>query len=345
MSTSSSRTNIANPSQEPPWGKQLWLLSMLVILLAGFSVFIGSRPIPVQVTIDALLHFNPADSQHLLVHYLRVPRTLLAIVVGVAAGGAGVLMQALTRNPLADPGILGVNAGAMAAIVMAIAGLDMVDVSHYMWFGMAGAAVSGIAVYFLAGGSRMNPVRIVLAGSAVTVVLLALTHIITINSHQEVFEQFRHWTVGALQGRGYPVLIPVSVLVAAGALLALSLASVLNTVVLGQDLGKALGASPVRVWLLASLAIILLAGASTAAVGPISFLGLTAPHLARFFVGSDHHRLLPFSMLIAAVLLLIADIAGRLIGYPGEISVGIMVALIGGPFFVFLVRKWKLSQL
>lgn len=328
---------------------KIWGIVGLLLALLGcacLSVFIGTRFEAPAVTWQALAAFDPSQSEHLLVHYLRVPRTLLAVVVGGALGVAGAMMQALTRNPLADPGILGVNAGATVAIVSAIALFGITDVFGYMWFGLIGATIAGGAVYLLAGLRRgINPVRVVLAGSALSVVLLALTHIITVNSDQEVFNQFRHWAVGSLQGRGYDVLWPVTLLVAFGLALSMALRQALNTVSLGQDLGEALGANPQRVWLLASSVIVVLSGAATSAAGPLSFVGLTAPHLARFLVGPDHRWLLPYSMLIAALLTVVADILGRVIGYPDEISVGIMVALIGGPFFVVLVRKWKIAQL
>lgn len=329
-------------------GKKLGLLVLMLLLLlcAALSIFIGTRFVAPAVTWQALTAFEPTNSEHLLVHYLRVPRTLLAMVVGSALGVAGAMMQALTRNPLADPGILGVNAGATVAIVSAIALFGITDVFGYMWFGLLGALVAGGAVYVLAGLRRgINPVRVVLAGSALSVVLLALTHIITVNSEQEVFDQFRHWAVGSLQGRGYDVLWPVSLLVGLGIAVSFALRQALNTVSLGQELGEALGADPQRIWLLASAVIIVLSGAVTSAAGPLSFVGLTAPHLARFVIGPDHRWLLPYSLLIAALLTLAADILGRVVGYPDEISVGIMVALIGGPFFVVLVRKWKIAQL
>lgn len=335
---------IGNPERLKQWG----ILALVVMLLASacLSVFVGTRFVPPSVTWQALTAFDASNSEHLLVQYLRIPRTLLAMVVGGALGVAGAIMQALTRNPLADPGILGVNAGATLAIVSAIALFGMTDVYSYMWFGLLGASVAGVAVYGLAGLRHgINPVRVVLAGSALSVVLLALTHIVTVNSDQEVFNQFRHWAVGSLQGRGYDVLWPVTLLVAAGVLVAMLLRQALNTVSLGQDLGQALGANPQRIWCFASAAIIVLSGAATSAAGPLSFVGLTAPHLARFLVGPDHRWLLPYSLLIAAWLTVSADILGRLIGYPDEISVGIMVALIGGPFFVVLVRKWKIAQL
>lgn len=324
----------------------LVILVVVLVLLVLLSVTVGTRPIPLSVTRDALLDFDPANSDHLLVRHLRVPRTLLAIVVGCALGVAGAIMQALTRNPLADPGILGVNAGAATAIAAAIAFLGITDVIGYMWFGLAGAALAGAGVYLL-GGLRQgtNPVRVVLAGAALSVVLGALTQVILINSEDEVFNRFRHWTVGSLQGRGYEVLLPVSVLVVLGLLLSMTLAKALDAAALGNDLSRSLGASPARIWSLSGVAVIVLAGAATAAAGPIGFVGLTAPHLARFLTGPNHRWVLPYAMLISAVLMVAADILGRLVAQPGEIGVGIMIALIGGPFFVALVRRRKLVQL
>ncbi|HAS3608435.1 TPA: iron ABC transporter permease [Vibrio cholerae] len=342
---------VASSKRENPTlaGRDYWLMGLMLVALMGLtisSVFVGSRDIPYAVTFDALFHFDEQNTQHLLVHYLRVPRTGLAILVGAALGAAGVIMQAMTRNPLADPGILGVNAGAILMVVIGIAGFGLTDMLHYLWFGLFGAAATSVGVYLLAGINQSpNPVRVVLAGAAMTVVLLSMTHLIMLNSAQEVFNQFRHWSVGSLQGRGYEVLLPTSVFVLLGLIAAILLARELDTVVLGHDAGKALGVNPLWIWIASATVVTLLAGTATAAAGPISFLGLTAPHLARLWVGAEHRRLLPYSMLLGALLLLGADLAGRLIGSNDEISAGIMVALIGGPVFVLLVRRWKLSHL
>ncbi|QLF94068.1 iron ABC transporter permease [Pseudomonas sp. ABC1] len=321
-----------------------WLA--LLIVLIPLSVCIGTRWIAPGVAWEALVAFDPGNDEHLLVRHLRLPRTLLALLVGCALGVAGVVMQALTRNPLADPGLLGVNAGAALGVVVAVAFFGVLDVAGHLFFGMSGAALAGVAVYLL-GGLRqsIDPVRVVLAGAALSVVLLALTQIITLNSDEAVFDQFRHWAVGSLQGRGHAVLVPVSLLVVAGLLLALGLARVLDTLALGDDLGKALGANPPLVWALAALVIVGLAGTATAAAGPISFVGLTAPHLARFLCGANHRRVLPCAMLLSATLLLLADCLGRVVAPPGEVGVGIMVALLGGPFFVVLVRRRRIVQL
>lgn len=321
----------------------------LAVLLVGVvlvSFVVGEKNVALSDTLAAVVAFDPGNNDHLLVRHLRVPRTLLAVIVGCALGVAGAVMQALTRNPLADPGILGVNAGAAAAIAAAIAFLGTTDVVDYMWFGLLGAAVAGGAVYLLGGLRRgTDPVRVVLAGAALTVVLLALTQVVLINSEEAVFDQFRHWTVGSLQGRGFAVLAPVAALVGFGLVLAATLVRALDAAVLGSDISRALGVDPLRVWGLSALAVIVLAGGATAAAGPIGFVGLTAPHLARFLTGPDHRWVIPYSMLLSAVLVVGSDAIGRVVARPGEVGVGIVVALIGGPFFVYLVRRGKLVQL
>ncbi|MCE0556851.1 iron ABC transporter permease [Motilimonas sp. E26] len=343
MAESTPTFNVIRKSQ-----RRFWLVAgmALLLLVTCLSMFIGTHYISAAVTLEAIFSFDPANSDHLLVVHLRIPRTLLALVVGGALGVAGVIMQGLTRNPLADPGILGVNAGAALAVVLAIAFIGIHDMAYVMWFGLLGAAIAGAAVFVFAGVNKgVNPVRVVLAGTALSVVLLAFTHMLTINSHEMVFEQYRHWSVGAFQGRSYDVLIPAAMLITVGLVIAFCLSQALDTVSLGEDIGQALGVNPLKIWFFSALAIVILAGAATAAAGPISFVGLTAPHIARIVAGPDHKWLIPFSLLIASTLAVVADVLGRVIGYPNEISVGIMIALIGGPFFVFLVRRWKISQL
>ncbi|MTH46803.1 iron chelate uptake ABC transporter family permease subunit [Escherichia alba] len=317
------------------------LACALLLALAFISLHFGARPLAPRVIEQALVHFDPQNPEHLLVRYLRLPRTLLAMVVGAALGGAGVVMQTLTRNPLADPGLLGINAGATLAIVLSIALFNIADVVGYMWSGVAGAAAVSVAVLVVSGIGGHGPVRIVLAGAALTIVLLSLTQLVILNSDAEAFDRFRHWVTGSLQGRGFEVLLPVSALVATGLLLALAGGRALDIAMLGSDAGRALGVDPRGLVALCAVIVVILAGAATAAAGPIGFVGLTAPHFARAIAGSGHRMQLPWAMLFSAVLVLAADILGRAVGYPGEIGVGIMVALIGGPFFVLLVKRWQ----
>ncbi len=324
----------------------LFLLFAIALSCAFVGIFFGSREIAPEVTWQALTNYSAANSEHLIVHHLRLPRAMLAIVVGLAIGGAGVLMQTLTRNPLAEPGLLGVNSGATFAVVVAIAIFELTDIHHYMWFSILGAAVAGAIIYSLAGlGRGVNPVKVVLSGIALSVILLSLTQIITVNSQEEAFNQFRHWAVGSLQGRGFGVLYPISAVVIVGLIYTMFLAKELNTVSLGREVSQSLGVNQTSVWIRSSIAITVLAGAATAAVGPLNFIGLTAPHIARFLVGSEHKWLLPYSMVISALLISVADTVGKILVSPDEISAGIMTALLGGPIFVLLVRRWRITEL
>ncbi|WP_197280959.1 FecCD family ABC transporter permease [Microbacterium sp. No. 7] len=322
------------------------VLIALVVISVFVSACFGTRDIPIATTWQAIVAFDPESSEHLLVVNQRIPRALVSVLVGLCLGVAGAVMQALTRNPLAEPGILGVNAGAAVLIACGIAFFSLTEPVDYMWLGLLGAALAGAAVYLLGGVRRgTNPVRLVLAGAALTVVLGALTQLIIINGLEEVFDRYRHWMVGSVAGRGYEVLLPVGLLAAVGLVLAFALARPLDAAMLGEDLSRSLGGSPNRVWALAGVAVIVLAGSATAAAGPIAFLGLAAPHLARLVAGVDHRWVLPYSGLLAALLIVVADTLGRVIPPKGEVSVGIMVALLGGPFFVYLVRTRRLAQL
>lgn len=324
----------------------LVFLLVLLVALLPVSVAVGTLTIPIDVTWDAIISFNPDSPAHLLVRHNRIPRTLLAILVGGALGVAGLIMQALTRNPLADPGILGINAGAAVAVAAAISVFGITGAAGYMWFGLAGAVLAGIAVYLLGGVRRgTDPIQLVLSGTALSIVLLAITQILIINSPDEVYNLFRAWVAGSIQGRGYETLWPVGALVFAGLVVAAALPRALDVAALGEDLGKSLGVSTSRVWVLSAASVVLLAGGATAGAGPLIFVGLAAPHLARAITGPDHRWATPYAFLVAADLVLLADILGRTLAPPGEVGVGIMVAMLGGPFFVLLVRRRRLAQL
>lgn len=325
-----------------------WALALpLLVLLALVSLALGSRPIPPAETWAALTEFDPTQNTHLLVRELRLPRTLLAVTVGAALGLAGALMQALTRNPLAEPGLLGVNAGAAFAVAVGLGYFNANTPGQYMWFGFAGAAVASVVVYLLgrAHDAGTNPVRLVLAGAGLSVMLGAATSIILIASPEETLTAYASWATGSLQGRGYDVLPWVTGACAAATAAALPTSRSLDSLSLGADLGRTLGVKVRSTWILGTGAILLLAGAATAAAGPIAFLGLAAPHVARLIVGPNHRRLLPFSMLLGALLLLAADVAGRVIAAPSEIGAGVMSALVGAPFFIALARRRKLAKL
>ncbi len=319
----------------------LWLAAAAVtVLLVMLSCTVGSKNIALAESWQALTAFNPANNDHLLVHELRVPRTMLALVVGSALGLAGALMQSQTRNPLAEPGLLGVNAGAAFAVSIAIT-VGVVQPTGYMAFAFCGAAAASVIVYFMGSSQRSgnDVTRLVLAGAGLSVMLMAATQILIIGGSSDVHARFAAWTTGSLQGRGYDVLPITTIVVAVGAIFALALSRSLDGLALGEDSARALGINPAKIWLVSSLSIMMLASAATAAAGPISFIGLAAPHAARLLVGSRHDRFLPLSMLLGAAVLLIADILGRMVSAPAEIGAGAMGALIGAPLFIALARR------
>ncbi|GAA1348869.1 iron ABC transporter permease [Arthrobacter koreensis] len=326
----------------------VWVLGLTLLVLLAFASFAsGSRTIALSDTWTALTDFDPSRDSHLLVRQLRLPRTFLAITVGAALGLAGALMQALTRNPLAEPGLLGVNAGAAFAVAIGLGFFAMRSPYEYMWLGFAGAAASSVLVYLLgrAHDAGTNPVRLVLAGAGLSVMLGAGTKIILIGGPDETITAYAAWASGSLQGRGYDVLPWVLGACLAAMLASLPLSQSLDSMSLGTDLGRTLGVRIRRTWVLGALSILVLAGAATAAAGPIAFLGLAAPHVARLITGPNHRRLLPLSMLFGALLLLFADVAGRLVAAPAEIGAGVMSALVGAPFFIALARRRKLAKL
>lgn len=319
----------------------------LLLLMSVLSLTLGSRSIDLAQVLDALKHYDRHNDLHLIVREMRVPRTLVAILAGLALGVAGAIMQAVTRNPLAEPGLLGINAGAALAVIIGAVAFQVVTPLAYVWFAFIGAGLAGIAVFIIgqAHSSGNNPVRLVLAGAGLSIMLTSITGIFILNAPTEVFDQFRHWASGSLERSGLEAAAVLTVAVSLGCAVALLIVSNLNILALGKDLGLALGASPRSTWLLACLAVMLLAGAATAGAGPIAFVGLVAPHIARLLVGPDYRWILPYSGLYAAILLLGADVLGRVVVAPSEIAAGIVALLLGGPFFIAVVRKYRLSQL
>jgi iron complex transport system permease protein len=255
-------------------------------------------------------------------------------------------MQALTRNPLADPGLLGVNAGAAVAVVIGIAMFGIGTALAYMPFAFAGAAIASVVVYLIgsAGRSGATPVRLALAGVAVTAALTAVINGMTLLD-PATFDRYRFWAVGSLSGRGMEIFWQALPFIAVGVLLALVLGRPLNAMAMGDDVGRALGANISRTRVLSGVVITLLAGAATAAVGPISFVGLAVPHAARSITGPDNRWVLAYTGVLAPILLVGADIIGRLVVRPGELSVGIVTAIIGAPVFIALVRRKRVAQL
>ncbi|MFE5915166.1 FecCD family ABC transporter permease [Streptomyces wedmorensis] len=316
-----------------------------LVLVALLSVWVGTRGIPFTATWSVLWHPDGSETS-VIIHDYRIPRTVLGTLVGTALGLSGALMQALTRNPLADPGMLGVNLGASAGVVVALAFLGIAAPLGYVWFAFLGAAAASVGVYLLGSSGRTlaSPERLVVAGAAVTAVLYAFNWAVLL-LNPRAFDQFRFWTVGSLAGRSHDIVLMTLPFIGVGLLIALALAPSLNALAMGDQMGRALGVNVGRTRALGAVAVMLLCGAATAAAGPIGFVGLAVPHVARFFVGPDQRWVFAYSMLLAPVLLLGADVLGRVLGAPGEVQVGIVTAFLGAPLFIALCRRRKLVML
>ena len=340
-------------ARSPSVPSRLWVragglvvaIAVLVVVVAC-SLAYGAKAMPLQTVVDAFTAFDPSDNDHLIVRSLRVPRTVIGLLVGAALGLAGAVMQGVTRNPLADPALLGIEAGASLAVVAGITAFNIGTLSGYVWFALGGAAIASVVVYGLSslGHRGSTPLKLALAGTAVAALLSSLTSAILLLDVRTL-DEFRFWVVGSLAGRGDSIIWDVVPFLAVGAVVAVGVGSGLNTLALGDDVARGLGQRIAVVRAAAALAVVLLCGAATAAAGPIAFVGLTVPHVARAICGPDYRWILPWSMVLAPTLLLGADVIGRVVARPGEVQVGIVTAVIGAPFFIVLVRRRKLVGL
>lgn len=318
----------------------------LLVAVSVASLLVGARPVTVSTALDALFAYDANSAEHIIVRDYRLPRTLLGLLCGAAFGVSGALIQAATRNPLADPGILGVNAGAAFFVTLAVGLFGFHSIDAYLWFAFLGAILVTLAVYALgaAGRDGATPVRLVLAGVALSAVLGGIGSAITLLDPQ-AFDSMRFWSIGSVAGRNMEIVAAVVPFIGAGLVIALVASRPLNAMALGDDLARSLGANIVRARILTLVAVTLLAGAGTAAAGPIGFVGLMVPHVVRWFTGPDQRWIMPMTMIYAPVLLLAADIAGRLILFPGELEAGIVTAFIGAPVLILLARRKKASGL
>ncbi|MEV4685823.1 iron chelate uptake ABC transporter family permease subunit [Streptomyces kurssanovii] len=315
----------------------------VLLLICVASIAVGAKSIPLSDVWDGLFH-STGSGNDVIIRDVRVPRTLLGLVVGAALGVAGAVMQALTRNPLAEPGLLGVSAGASAAVVSAVSFLGVTSLTGYVWFAFLGAAVVSAAVYVLGGSRGATPVRLALAGTAATAALYGYINAVQLLD-AAALDRLRFWTVGSLASADMGTITKVLPFIAAGLVLSMLLARPLNAMEMGDDTARSLGAHLTRTRVLSMLAITLLCGAATAACGPIVFVGLMIPHLVRAVTGPDMRWILPYAAVLAPVLLLGADVVGRVVTRPSELQVGIVTALIGGPVFIQLVRRKRMAQL
>ncbi|MDX6311220.1 MAG: iron-siderophore transport system permease protein [Streptomyces sp.] len=326
-----------------PVAQPLALPAALLVLAAvvAFSIGVGAK----QLSPGEVWHglFDSGSPAYTVVHRMRLPRTLLGLLAGAALGLAGGVMQALTRNPLADPGLLGINAGASAAVATAIAFLGVTTFNGYVWFALLGAAAVAALVYAVGGGREATPARLALAGAGLNATLYSYVSAVMLLDSSSL-DKMRFWTVGSLASAQPSTVAELAPFVVVGLLLALALARPLNALALGEDSATALGVRPARIRTGAIVAVTLLCGAATAACGPIVFVGLMVPHLVRALTGPDLRRMLPYCALLAPVLLLGADVLGRVAARPGELQVGIVTAVLGGPFFLYFVRRGKVAR-
>jgi len=317
------------------------VLAVVVLLVAvALSVALGSRPIPLGTVVDTLLHPGRQDEVGLIVLGNRVPRTVVGLLAGAALGVAGAVMQGVTRNPLADPSVLGINAGAALAVVVGIAVLGISGTAAYLPFAFVGAGLAALLVYGVAAVARrgLSPVGLALAGAVVAAALSSVTTAVLVTS-QSLLDQLRFWQVGALAGKDLGTAGVIAVPVLVGLVVAAALGRSLNTLALGDELAASLGQRVVLVRVVGGVVTVLLAGSAVAAAGPIAFVGLAVPHAVRRLSGPDQRWTILLSALVAPALLLVADVVGRLVAYPGELQVGIVTALIGAPVFIWLVRS------
>jgi len=319
------------------------LLSVVILVLVALaSIAIGAKELSLEQVGHGL--FQNTGTYGDVVVDERLSRTVLGLLAGAALGLSGAVLQALTRNPLADPGLLGINAGASAAVVTAMTYLGVTSLSGYVWFAFAGAAAVGALVWFLGGSRGATPVRLALAGTAISAALYGYLQAVMITD-DAALGKMRFWTVGSLSSATNSTILQVLPFLAVGTLLALGLARPLNAVAMGDDTARALGANLNRTRALSMLAATVLCGAATAACGPIAFVGLMVPHVVRSFTGPDLRWILPYATILSPVLLLGADVIGRVVARPSELQVGIITALIGGPVFILLVRRRRTAQL
>lgn len=339
------------------------LALLALVLLSAASLYLGSRLVPPatvsRILLDAATHLGTEQSaaqraevlgvtvqDYSAIIDLRLPRTVIAVAAGAALGLAGALMQVLTRNPLAEPGILGVNAGAAFAVVLVIVLLGVSSPLAFVAASLVGAFLATLAVFMIGtlGAGVISPERLTLAGVALGAVLAGLTSAFRLSNPRE-YSILLVWESGDLSQRGWESALPALPVVAIGVGLALLLAGPMNTLGLGEDMAASLGANVQRTRVLMVVAITLLAGSATALAGPIVFLGLMAPHVARWIVGPDQTRLLPLAALLSAVIMVLADVIARVVRWPGEVPVGIISALLGAPVLIILVRRRRASGL
>lgn len=317
----------------------LFITILLLLFLLCSSIVYGYTDTTWKMAINAFTHFN-GTNEHIVIQSVRLPRALIASAIGASLAISGVLMQTLTKNPLASPDIFGVNAGAGLAVVTGVTVFGISNLQVFTWLSFLGAAIAAISIFMIGSMGRggLTPMKLTLAGAAMTAMVASLTQGLLV-SNEALLEQVLFWLAGSVSGRSLDNLVAVLPYLVAGWVLALIMSGKMNVLSMGEDVAKGLGLNIAFLKLVLGLAIILLSGGSVAVAGPIGFIGIVVPHLTRSIVGIDHRWLIPFSGLFGAVLLIAADVISRYILMPREVPVGVMTAIIGTPFFIYIARK------
>ena len=331
-------------------GNKKFVLSIILCLtllsiMAIFSISLGAKNIAFSKVVDVLLGNDP-DSLEAAIISQRIPRTVFGILAGGALGISGALMQSITRNPIADPSILGVNTGASLFVVAGIAFFNITVAYQYIWLGITGAGVTAVFVYSVAsmGKDGATPLKLALSGSAVSIVLGSLVSTIMLPNNR-VMEAFRFWQVGSIGSATWENIMLISPFLIVGFITSMFISGYLNNLALGDEAATALGTNVVMTRTIGALSSVLLCGATTALAGPIGFVGLIIPHIIRLIFGSEMSKMLPLSFLGSAILMLISDVIGRIISLPGETEVGIITAVLGAPVFILAIRKGRVKSL
>ncbi|RKD25789.1 iron-siderophore ABC transporter permease [Ammoniphilus oxalaticus] len=322
--------------------KIVGLILGIILCLVCFilSVALGQTSIPLQTVLDAVVHYDESITEHVIITTSRLTRAVIAAVIGASLAIAGALMQALTRNPLGAPDIVGINAGAVFFIVVSATFFSVTSLLHYMWIAFLGAGVAGGLVYLLGslGRDGLSPIKIVLAGAAVTALFVSFTQGLLVINEQGI-QSVLFWLAGSVAGRNMEMLLAVLPFMIPGILVALSLGKSINILISGEDVAKGLGQKTMLVKVTMGVVVVFLAGGSVAIAGSIGFIGLIVPHIVRGLIGLDYRWMIPYSALIGASLLLLADIAARFIIMPQEMPIGVMTAFLGVPFFIYIARR------
>ncbi len=310
------------------------------------SLAFGSRHVGLWTSVEALFSYDRTLADHIVINAQRLPRTAIGLLAGVGLGVAGAQIQGVTRNPLAGPGVLGINAGAALFVAVGIFQLGMESIAIYAWMGLAGAALTAVVVYGIGQGvgAAPSPIRLVLAGTAMTGLLTSITTAILLLD-VATLDEFRFWVVGSISGRDADIARQVAPFIVVGLLLAALTPRSLNAIAMGDEMARSLGVNIRRDRAIVMASVVCLAGAATAAAGPIAFVGLAVPHAARALTGPDYRWIVPAAGVLGAALMLGTDVIGRFVVRPGELQVGVVTALIGAPVFITVARSRRVASL